>query len=410
MISVIVPVLNNEPYINRCIQSLLSQTYQDFELLLMVGRCKDQSLEKCIEWQKKDERIIVVSRKDTSLGDARNYALPIAKGEYIAYVDADDWVQPDYLEKLKNPLEEDPSLDLSCCGYAEYGSEVAGREVLPKYDGKLKVDFSNFLKVMPIVTVWTKMYRRGWLIEHGITMYDGISEDNALYVMLASVAKKIYLYREPLYCYNVSNPNSLMASRRFKTFVAFTHAMDFAMPFLENHGILTKYRDEVIRFCCRQLQDAIFANDYPEELTYAAKWFVRKHFPEIMEYMEFEPHHINLGSDPVVVFGSGKDALRFLQQVPNNIHILYIVDNDVKKAGRSLCGTVIRIFDDLLQERREIPIVISTRAYRFDIAKQLKSAGFTNFCYLEDILTQEQLQVPLGDLQAKAFGEETGRA
>lgn len=401
MISVIVPVLNNESYIDRCIQSILSQTYQDIELLLMVGRCKDRSLEKCIECQREDERIIIVSRKDSSLGDARNYALPIAKGEYIAYVDADDWVKPDFLEKLVAPLAADSSVDLSCCGYAEYDGDEAGRVLLPKAAGKCEVDFSGYLAKVPMVTVWTKMYRRKWLIQHGITMYDGISEDNAMHVMLGAVAKMVYLYREPLYCYNISNPDSLMTKMQIKTQVAFAHAMDFAMPFLHTHGIVEQYRNDLIRLSCGQLQNAMFANDFQKDIVRAARWFVQKHFPEVLEFMDFEPRPMMFGTEPIVVFGSGKDALRLLCQLPDGMRVRYLVDNDAKKAGRSLCGAVIRRFSDLLQEPRDIPIIISTRAYRFEVAKQLKDAGFTNTCYIEHVLTQEQLRMPVEELEMK---------
>ena len=398
LISVIVPVLNNEDYIDRCIASILSQTYQDFELLLMVGRCKDRSLEKCIAWQRKDERIIIVSRKDRSLGDARNYALPIAKGEYIAYVDADDWVRPDYLEKLVAPLEKDSSIDFSCCGYTEFDGDVAGNVLLPKASGRCEVDFSSYMEKMPLVTVWTKLYRREWLIHHGITMYDGMSEDNAMHAMLAAVAKRVYFYHESLYCYTIDNPDSLMTKMRTKTHVAFAHSMDFAMPFLRLHGVVESNQATLIRFSCTVLQWAIFMYDYDAEIVEAARWFVDKHFPEMTPYMRYAPQMVDFGDVPVVVFGSGRDAARLLHQLPPGVRVRYLVDNDAKKAGQSLCGVVIRQFDDLLQEPRDIPVIISTRNYRFEIAKQLDGAGFSHWCYIESVLTQDQLRVPIEEL------------
>ena len=87
------------------------------------------------------------------------------------------------------------------------------------------------MEKMPLVTVWTKLYRREWLIHHGITMYDGMSEDNAMHAMLAAVAKRVYFYHESLYCYTIDNPDSLMTKMRTKTHVAFAHSMDFAMPY-----------------------------------------------------------------------------------------------------------------------------------------------------------------------------------
>ncbi|MCI6086306.1 MAG: glycosyltransferase [Selenomonas sp.] len=397
LISVIVPVLNNESYLDRCIASILSQTYQDFELLLMVGRCKDASLEKCIAWQRKDARIIIVSRKDHSLGDARNYALPIAKGEYIAYVDADDWVQPTFLETLVTPLAADASVDVSCCGYETCGGDLDGRDVLPLVDGVHPVDFAGFLRKMPIFAVWSRMYRQAWLLEHGITMYDGQCEDVTMYLMTAAVAKKIALCREPLYCYNASNPNSL-SFVPVTSFTDFAYAADFAMPFLHAHGVIANYRSELVHLICMNLQNAMFTNDFQTDVVQVAQWFVNKHFPEMASYMRYAPQLADFGDVPVVVFGSGRDAARLLHQLPPGVRVRYLVDNDAKKAGQSLCGVVIRQFDDLLQEPRDIPVIISTRNYRFEIAKQLDGAGFSHWCYIESVLTQDQLRVPIEEL------------
>ena len=119
------------------------------------------------------------------------------------------------------------------------------------------------------------------------------------------------------------------------------------------------------------------------------------------EYMRYEPKHVDFGDVPAIIFGSGKDAMRLLCQLPEGIRVRYLVDNDVNKAGQLLCGVAIRSFSDLLQESRDTPIVISTRAYRFEVAKQLKDAGFTNTCYIEHVLTQEQLRMPVEELEMK---------
>ena len=146
------------------------------------------------------------------------------------------------------------------------------------------------------------------------------------------------------------------------------------------------------------LQNAMFTNDFQTDVVQVAQWFVNKHFPEMASYMRYAPQLADFGDVPVVVFGSGKDAVRLLHQLPHGVRVRYLVDNDAKKAGQSLCGVVIRQFDDLLQEPRDIPVIISTRNYRFEIAKQLDGAGFTHWCYIESVLTQEQLRVPIEEL------------
>lgn len=397
MISVIVPVLNNEKYIDRCIQSILNQSYQDFELLLMVGKCKDQSLERCISWQKTDDRIIIVSRKDNSLGDARNYALPIAKGEYIAYVDADDWIRRDYLEKLNAPLKEHPGVDVSCCGYRIANNFEEYDSILPKAAGEQDSDFAYYLKVMPIFNVWAKMYRRQWLVANNMKMPDGLSEDVSLYVMVGAVAKKIYFVKEPLYFYNQGNEGSLSNSHFLEPYTSYISVVYDSLPYLRKNNVFPEYKMAFDIWTATCIQNGIFKTEFHPEMVKKANSFVGKTDNAFKKYMCFQSSPTEI-HEKVVVFGSGKDAVRLLHQLPHGVRVRYLVDNDAKKAGQSLCGVVIRQFDDLLQEPRDIPVIISTRNYRFEIAKQLDGAGFSHWCYIESVLTQDQLRVPIEEL------------
>lgn len=101
-ISVIVPVYNVEKYLSRCIESILSQTFTDFELLLIDDGSTDRSGEICDEYAKKDTRIRVFHTKNRGVSAARNLGLDNAKGEWISFVDSDDWVENDYLKSLFN--------------------------------------------------------------------------------------------------------------------------------------------------------------------------------------------------------------------------------------------------------------------------------------------------------------------
>lgn len=104
MISVIVPVYKVEAYLPRCVDSILRQTYQDFELILVDDGSPDRCGMLCDEYAEKDNRIKVIHKKNGGLSDARNAGLSIADGAYFAFVDSDDWVTPDYLEKLLSGL------------------------------------------------------------------------------------------------------------------------------------------------------------------------------------------------------------------------------------------------------------------------------------------------------------------
>lgn len=105
-ISVIVPVYNTEKYLDRCIRSIINQTFSDFELILVDDGSKDNSGFVCDEWEKKDSRIKVIHQKNAGAGAARNAGLRVAKGEYIGFVDSDDWIEPQMYEVMYNAIEK----------------------------------------------------------------------------------------------------------------------------------------------------------------------------------------------------------------------------------------------------------------------------------------------------------------
>lgn len=100
MISVIVPVYKVEKYLDKCVQSILAQTYKDFELILVDDGSPDNCPQMCDEYAKQDKRVRVIHKKNGGLSDARNYGTANAIGKYITYIDSDDYVTNDYLETL----------------------------------------------------------------------------------------------------------------------------------------------------------------------------------------------------------------------------------------------------------------------------------------------------------------------
>lgn len=104
LISVIVPVYNVEPYLDRCVNSLVSQTYKNLEIILVDDGSTDASPKMCDNWAEKDKRIRVIHKNNGGAADARNAGLDLATGEYIAFVDSDDWIDLNYYEILYKQL------------------------------------------------------------------------------------------------------------------------------------------------------------------------------------------------------------------------------------------------------------------------------------------------------------------
>ncbi len=114
LISVIVPIYNVEKYVNKCVGSIVNQTYTNLEIILVDDGSPDRCPEICDEWAKKDSRIKVIHKKNGGLSDARNAGMKIASGDYIAFVDSDDWIAPEMYERLLMAIKNDNS-DIAAC-------------------------------------------------------------------------------------------------------------------------------------------------------------------------------------------------------------------------------------------------------------------------------------------------------
>lgn len=114
LISVIVPVYKVEKYLNQCVESIVNQTYSNLEIILVDDGSPDNCPSMCDEWAKRDSRIRVIHKTNGGLSDARNAGMAIATGEYIGFVDSDDWISSDFFEKLYEPCKV-YGCDISAC-------------------------------------------------------------------------------------------------------------------------------------------------------------------------------------------------------------------------------------------------------------------------------------------------------
>ena len=114
MISVIVPVYKVEPYLDRCVKSVVDQTFSDLEIILVDDGSPDNCPAMCDAWAARDSRVRVIHKPNGGLSDARNTGMAAATGEYISFVDSDDWIAAEMLERLIQALERDQS-DIAAC-------------------------------------------------------------------------------------------------------------------------------------------------------------------------------------------------------------------------------------------------------------------------------------------------------
>lgn len=186
LISIIIPVYNCAKYIQKCISSLQEQTYTNLEIIIVNDGSTDNSLDLCEALAVNDERIVIRSKLNTGVSDTRNIGIDIARGKYLAFIDADDYVEKDYIDKLYYSLIQN-NADIVCCGYREILNEE-NNEFIDQV--KKRAEISDINKYIDIFVnerdfissvIWGKLYKTS--LVKGIKFRNlGYGEDT-LYLM-----------------------------------------------------------------------------------------------------------------------------------------------------------------------------------------------------------------------------------
>ena len=123
-VSIIVPVYNVEKYISECITSLIEQTYENIEIIIINDGSTDKSKEICQELKEKDERIIFITKHNSGVSDTRNIGISKSTGDYIVFVDSDDYIDKHYIEEMVKGMKEEEFIDMAVCNYVELYKNV----------------------------------------------------------------------------------------------------------------------------------------------------------------------------------------------------------------------------------------------------------------------------------------------
>ena len=220
-ISVIVPVYNVEQYLERCVDSIINQTYKNLEIILVNDGSTDNSGQLCDELAKKDDRIRVIHKKNGGLSAARNTGISNAEGEYVYFPDSDDWIEPDTFLALAEALESQEFDIISFNREFVKGEEdaiVSEPEVTQVFEGKDA--FMQMLKHSYITGFANdKVYRKSLFSDHNIQFPIGkYYEDLGTNYKLFLSAKKVYATNQKYYHYLVDNPDSITQSWNEKKF------------------------------------------------------------------------------------------------------------------------------------------------------------------------------------------------
>lgn len=249
--SIILPCYNVEKYIRACIDSILQQTYKDFEVILVDDGARDSTPQICDEYAEKDARVRTIHKPNGGQADARNIGLEAAQGDYICYVDSDDFLANDnVLQLLADKTAGNPDIvhykfqewfesdgHIAPCRF-DYRIPTKGRSVADIYCDLIDKDaYYN--------SAWSKIIRRGLLMENEIRFEKGIvGEDNEWYYHVVMAAKSLALVDEPLYIYRRRQGSTTTAITR-KNLVDQLHVLDKWEKILQTKA--TDSRTSVVR-------------------------------------------------------------------------------------------------------------------------------------------------------------------
>ena len=293
-VSIIIPVYNSEKYISKCLDSVLSQTYENIEVLVINDGSKDDSINILKEYEKKDKRIILIDKQNEGVSTTRNLGIKKATGDFIMFIDNDDYIDRDYIFNYMNNYKDE---DIIIGSYKRTNTED---KILFKYNLDTKSNWSKYVVLAP----WAKLYKRDFLIKNKIEFFSyGIGED--VYFNLLCYSKtnniKIINNNEYNWFYNdksVSNTNQ----KGLKNSVDITVLLNKLLEFINlndkyNQYFLERYIYWYLLFSGRSANKNDFKKEYYKYLDWLNKNKIKSKVKVI--FLKGEPFKIKLS---VIIF------------------------------------------------------------------------------------------------------------
>ena len=237
-VSIIVPVYNVEKYLKRCLDSLVNQTLKDIEIICINDGSTDGSLTILNEYVRNDDRIVVINQENSGVSVARNNGIDVAKGEYVGFVDSDDWVSEDYFEKLYNfAIQNNAEIAVgSIIRLHKFNRRkfLTFDKAIVTSDINLKFELCD----MPEKSyVWNKIYKSSKLKEIGLKFEEGIVFEDCIFTPQALFYFDKMVTVPDSYYFYWRRSNSIVKQKDEKSLSNMAYAHKKAQKFIEEHNI-----------------------------------------------------------------------------------------------------------------------------------------------------------------------------
>ncbi|MFV0238801.1 MAG: glycosyltransferase [Lacrimispora sphenoides] len=291
-ISVIVPVYNVYDWLDVCMESIVNQSFKDFEIILIEDGSTDGSDLKCEQWAKVDQRVKVLKQKNSGPSIARNRGVKEAKGEYLSFIDSDDWVDSDFLKKLYDAASQN-NADMAECDVYRVDDRT-GERTYRVCSGNLGQPYTarEHMKY-GYTAIWKCLVRRELFIKYEIEFPDCHSEAKAIYPLLLALSNKIINVNEGLYFYRRFRRDSLTAIPRKNNgdeFAIGIRAFDALLQGFIKNGIYQSYSSVLEGIVKYKLSDILAATFYRrdkdecKQLVGIYRSYISQKFPDSLDY------------------------------------------------------------------------------------------------------------------------------
>ena len=253
-VSIIVPVYNTEKYLRKCIDSLVNQTLKEVEIVIVNDGSEDSSPKIIEEYVKKyPEKILYISQENSGQAVARNNALKICNGEYIGFVDSDDFVRTDMFERMYKAAVSQ-NADYAACGFTELTYDKNMKEVELEHYVRSKPAYApKDMFFSAYASPWLHLYKRDVITKSGADFPRGVVyEDTAFYLNIIPYISVLALIDAPL-VYHVKHSKSTMASFKAAKVRQIFQVFDYSLDFYKKNKCYKEYQKEFEYFCTRVL-------------------------------------------------------------------------------------------------------------------------------------------------------------
>lgn len=352
-ISIIIPVYNVEKYLRECLGSILNQTFTDFEVICVNDGSTDSSLKILEEYSQKDSRFKIINQEKQGAGAARNNGLKYAQGEFVQFLDSDDYFEPTMLEEMYNKAREFDA-DLVVCSAKkvnEFGDVIENSN--PQWPIKLDItpidtvfnwkDFPDIILDMFCVIPWNKLCKREMLVKNYLNFQNLSSSNDVSFGHKVKIcAERIVVFESQLINYRYNHPKSISKTRA-ENIINVAHSAKEIKDFLIRKGIFEKLEKSFIKTYNNHFRAEISQSSdiqyhkFKNELKTLYPEFC-KIFPNVLKYDLITLEYLNnfIGNKQVYLWGASNFLKKLLEKEEKaNPNILGIIDKNEATWGKS---------------------------------------------------------------------------